>query len=54
MNENALEFSGMTREEAREAVSEKLKKQNLLISVEKIKHNVGHSERSNAVIEPYL
>lgn len=54
MNENALEFSGMTREEARECVVAKLKDLGLLVKVEPYTHRVGVSYRSKAVIEPYL
>ncbi len=54
MNENALKYEGMTREECREALVKDLEKEGLLIKVEEIIHSVGHSERSNAVVEPYL
>ena len=54
MNENALEFKGLDRFIAREKLIEKLKEENLLINIEEITHNVGHSERSGVMIEPYL
>ena len=54
MNENAPGYEGMTREECREKLVEDLKNADLLISVEEIVHNVGHSERSDAVVEPTL
>lgn len=54
MNENALEFNGLDRFTARERLIEKLKDEDLLISIEEITHNVGHSERSGVMIEPYL
>ena len=54
MNENAPGYEGMTREECREKLVEDLKKQDLLISIEEMTHNVGHSERSDAVVEPTL
>ncbi len=54
MNENALQFAGMTREECREALLEELKKQDLLIKIEEITHSVGHSERTGVMVEPYL
>ena len=54
MNENAGKYNGMTREECREILLEDLKKQELLISIEEMIHSVGHSERSDAVVEPYL
>ena len=54
MNENAPGYEGMSREECREKLVEDLKKQDLLISIEEMTHNVGHSERSDAVVEPTL
>ena len=54
MNENAGKYVGMTREECREKLLEDLKEQDLLISIEPMVHSVGHSERSDAVVEPYL
>ncbi len=54
MNEDALEFKGLDRFIAREKLIEKLKEEDLLISIEEITHNVGHSERSGVMIEPYL
>ena len=54
MNENALKFKGLDRFTAREKLIEKLKEEDLLISIEEITHNVGHSERSGVMIEPYL
>ena len=54
MNENAPGYEGMTREECREKLVEDLKEKDLLIRVEEIIHNVGHSERSDAVVEPTL
>ena len=54
MNENALEFNGLDRFTAREKLIEALKEKDLLISIEEITHNVGHSERSGVMIEPYL
>ena len=54
MNENAGKYCGLTREECREKLLEDLKKEDLLISIEPMVHSVGHSERSDAVVEPYL
>jgi len=54
MNENAGKYAGLSREEAREKVVEELKEKDLLIKIEKMVHSVGHSERSDAVVEPYL
>lgn len=54
MNENAGKYCGMTREEAREKVLEDLKKQNLLLDVEPMVHEVGHSERTGVMVEPMI
>ncbi|MDY0214179.1 MAG: valine--tRNA ligase [Bacilli bacterium] len=54
LNERGGEFNGLDRFEARKQLVEKMKKLDLLIKIEKITHNVGHSERSDAIIEPYL
>lgn len=54
MNANALKYEGMDRYECREALLKDLQEQELLIKVEEMTHSVGHSERSDAVVEPYL
>ena len=54
MNENALHYNGLDRFEARNKIVEELDKLNLLIRVEEITHSVGHSERTDVMIEPYL
>ena len=54
MNSVAGKYEGLTREECREKLIEDLKKDDLLISIEEITHNVGHSERSGVMVEPYL
>lgn len=54
MNEFALKYEGMTREECREALLEDLKSEGLLISIEPMTHSVGHSERTGVMVEPYL
>ncbi|NLI52069.1 MAG: valine--tRNA ligase, partial [Erysipelotrichaceae bacterium] len=54
LNERGLELAGLDRFDAREKLVAKMKELDLLIKVEKIVHNVGHSERSDAIIEPYL
>ncbi len=48
------EFQGLTMEEARIAITERLKKLGLLEKTEKYQNRVGVSYRSKAVIEPYL
>jgi len=54
MNENAGIYQGLSRGEAREKLVSDLEKNGLLLSKEKITHNVGHSERTGVMIEPYL
>ena len=54
MNENAGKYCGMTREECREKLVKDLTESGILISIEKMVHSVGHSERTDAVVEPYL
>lgn len=54
INEVGGVFAGLTMEEARLAVSEKLKKLGLLEAIQPHRHRVGVSYRSKAVIEPYL
>ncbi|MGO8699398.1 MAG: valine--tRNA ligase [Limisphaerales bacterium] len=55
MTETAgAEFAGLDRMEARKAVVAKMEGLGLLLKTEKHIHRVGHSQRSNAPIEPYL
>ncbi len=54
MNKNAGKYEGMDRFECRKALLKDLEEQDLLIKVQKMVHNVGHSERTDAVVEPYL
>lgn len=54
MNENAGIYQGLSREETREKLVSDLEKNGLLLSKEEITHNVGHSERTGIMIEPYL
>ena len=55
MNENCgKDYVGLSREEARKKVIEELENSDLLLRVEPITHEVGHSERTNAIIEPMV
>ncbi len=54
MNENAGEYEGMDRMEARKAIVERLKEEGYLVEIEKITHAVGCHERCNVPIEPLI
>ena len=54
MNDLAGKYAGMDRFEARKAIVSDLKEIGRLIKIEKMIHNVGHSERTGVVIEPRL
>ena len=55
MNKNCpKKYVGMTREEAREAVLEDLKELGLLLDIEPLVHEVGHSERTGVMVEPMI
>ncbi|CAM3736900.1 valine--tRNA ligase [Cohnella lubricantis] len=54
MNENAGPYQGMDRAECRKAIVKDLQEQGVCMKIEDHVHQVGHSERSGAVVEPYL
>ena len=54
MNKNADKYEGMDRFECREAIIKDLQADGVLFKIEDHLHQVGHSERSGAVVEPYL
>jgi len=54
MNENAGKYQGLDRFECRKQIVKDLEAQGVLVKIEDIVHSVGHSERSGAVVEPYL
>ena len=54
MNENAGKYCGMTREECREELLKDLEKEGLLLEVEPLVHEVGHSERTGVMVEPLI
>ncbi|MBM7554610.1 valine--tRNA ligase [Thalassobacillus pellis] len=54
MNENAGKYKGMDRFECRKQLIKDLQEQGVLFDIEDHDHSVGHSERSGAVVEPYL
>ncbi|WP_311198748.1 valine--tRNA ligase [Paenibacillus hexagrammi] len=54
MNANAGPYQGLDRFDCRKKLVSDLKEQGVLLKIEEHVHQVGHSERSGAVIEPYL
>ncbi|WP_336824471.1 valine--tRNA ligase [Sporosarcina sp. USHLN248] len=54
MNERAGKYEGMDRFECRKAIVKDLQDMGVLFKIEDHLHSVGHSERSGAVVEPYL
>ena len=54
MNENAGKYVGMDRFLCRKVLLEDLKKEELLIKIEEMTHSTPHSERTDAIVEPYL
>lgn len=54
MNEFAGKYKGLNRFVCREQLVKDLEEAGLLIKIEKMVHSVGHSERTDAVVEPYL
>ena len=55
LNENVPEqYVGLDRYDARKKVVEALDSLGLLEKIEDYEHSVGHSERTDAVVEPYL
>ena len=54
LNENAGEFAGRDRLEAREDIIEKLQNEGFIEKIEAHTHQVGHCYRCKSVIEPYV
>src|SRR5690348_6417801 len=54
MNIPGLRYDGLPGVEARKLVVEDLKKQGLLLKEEPYKHDVGHCDRCDAIIEPLI
>jgi valyl-tRNA synthetase len=54
INANGAEFEGLTREEARRRVVDRLGETGLLGEVKPYRHRVGHCDRCGAQIEPWL
>ncbi len=54
MNALCGKYEGMDRYEARDAVIKQIEADGNLDHIEEITHQVGHSERTHCVVEPYL
>ncbi|MFB6467966.1 valine--tRNA ligase [Cytobacillus sp. Hz8] len=54
MNDKAGKYEGMDRFACRKQIVKDLQEQGVLFKIEDHLHSVGHSERSGAVVEPYL
>lgn len=54
MNANAGKYQGLDRFECRKQIVKDLQADDVLFKIEEHMHSVGHSERSGAVVEPYL
>lgn len=54
MNKNALHYEGLDRFACREKLVAELQEKGYLLKIEKIIHSVGHSERTDVLVEPYL
>ncbi|KAB7708611.1 valine--tRNA ligase [Bacillus aerolatus] len=54
MNERAGKYNGMDRFDCRKQIVKDLQEEGILFEIEDHMHSVGHSERSGAVVEPYL
>jgi valyl-tRNA synthetase len=54
MYANAGQYNGMDRFQCRKQIVKDLQEQGVLFKIEEHLHSVGHSERSGAVVEPYL
>ncbi|MCZ0702416.1 valyl-tRNA synthetase [Natronobacillus azotifigens] len=54
MNEKAGKYKGLDRFACRKQLVKDLQEEGILFKIEEHIHSVGHSERSGAVVEPYL
>ncbi|CAM4512606.1 valine--tRNA ligase [Paenibacillus xylanexedens] len=54
MNAEAGKYQGLDRSDCRKQIVADMKEQGVLINIEDHTHQVGHSERTGAVVEPYL
>lgn len=54
MNQNSGKYQGLDRFDCRKQLVNDLQEEGILFKIEEHIHSVGHSERSDAVVEPYL
>ncbi len=54
MNAEALQYEGLDRFVCRQQLIGDLEKQNLVVKIADFVHQVGYSERSDVIVEPYL
>ncbi|MGI6608228.1 MAG: valine--tRNA ligase [Erysipelotrichaceae bacterium] len=54
MNQLAGEYEGLDRYECRKRLVERIRSEGNLNLIEEIEHNVGYSERTDVIVEPYL
>lgn len=54
MNELAGEFDGLDRFECRQALVKRMESEGNVIEIKEHIHQVGHSERTDVIVEPYL
>lgn len=54
MNELCGEFEGMDRFECRQALVDKITREGKCFEIKEHIHEVGHSERTDVIVEPYL
>jgi valyl-tRNA synthetase len=54
MNELAGEFEGLDRFECRKQLVARMQREGNVINIERHVHMVGHSERTDVIVEPYL
>ena len=55
LNDNVPKlFRGLNRDEARQRVVQEMEREGFIEKIEDYTHKVGHSERTDAVVEPYV
>ena len=54
LNKYGMHYEGKSAELARKEIEQELKEKDFIVKIEDYLHTVGHSERTNAVVEPYL